>query len=130
MKSMKTLPESCITCICHLSNMRSCRKYDCKDFPVHERVCASIEFDTSVQKALDRYEIRLKSSCRAAKEQLEKDFTVSEDENKAESDTAKSDSVQMSSSEIPDEDKKQKDDETDEDSLESDDSDIPWTAED
>lgn len=72
MKSMKALPESCITCICHLSNMRSCRNYDCKDFPVHERVCAGIEFDTSVQKALDRYEIRLKSSCRAAKEQLEK----------------------------------------------------------
>lgn len=130
MKSMRTLPESCITCISHLSNMRSCRKYDCKDFPVHERVCAGIEFDTSVQKALDRYEIRLKSSCRAAKEQLEKDFTVSEDEKETDSDTANSDSNQMTSTKMSGEDEKQEDDKTDGDSLESDDSDIPWTAED
>lgn len=130
MKSMKALPESCITCICHLSNMRSCRNYDCKDFPVHERVCAGIEFDTSVQKALDRYEIRLKSSCRAAKEQLEKDFNVSEDEKESDSDTADSDSNQMTSTKMSGEDEKQEDDETDEDSFESDDSDIPWTAED
>lgn len=129
MKSMRTLPESCITCISHLSNMRSCRKYDCKDFPVHERVCAGIEFDTSVQKALDRYEIRLKSSCRAAKEQLEKDFTVSKDEKETDSDTANSDSNQMTSTKMSGEDEKQEDAKTDVDSLESDDSNIPWTAE-
>ncbi|MCR1985032.1 hypothetical protein NSB24_02115 [Blautia coccoides] len=80
MNSTKQLPESCINCICHYSNLRSCRKYDCEDFPVHERVCAGMEFDANVQKALDRYEMRLKSSCRAAKEHLEKKILNPSDE--------------------------------------------------
>lgn len=80
MNSTKQLPESCINCICHYSNLRSCRKYDCSEFPVHERVCAGIEFDMNVQKALDRYEMRLKSSCRAAKEHLEKKILNPSDE--------------------------------------------------
>lgn len=36
----------------------------------------------------------------------------------------------MTSTKMSGEDEKQEDDETDEDSFESDDSDIPWTAED
>lgn len=80
MDVIKMLPENCVACICHQNNLRSCRKYDCSDFPVHERVCAGIEFDMNVQKSLARYEMRLKSSCRAAKEHMEAALLKSADE--------------------------------------------------